>query len=134
MAEPTDAGAGLDVQNGRRRAERATSSPSVHTITPTARVPSTKPIVCTCGARVQHGRRHGPTCTGSQHDRSETSDRFDGDDAATGLPAHPDQADDAEPAAGGDGWAGIVAVALVGGLIALIVVLHLMGAVGPGAH
>ncbi len=55
-------------------------------------------------------------------------------DAEAGLPAHPDRADDAAPAAGGGGWTGIVAVALVGGLIVLIVVLHLTGAAGPGAH
>lgn len=53
----------------------------------------------------------------------------------TGLPAHPDRVDDAAPTSPGNGWGVVVVVAvLLGALLVLIVVLHLTGVVGPGAH
>jgi hypothetical protein len=48
------------------------------------------------------------------------------------IPAHPDQVDADVP--GGRRRAGIAIVALLGALIVLIVVLHITGVVGPGAH
>ena len=54
------------------------------------------------------------------------------DDAA--LPAHPDRVDDAEAPSEGTRWTGIALVAVLGALLVLIVVLHLTGVVGPGAH
>jgi hypothetical protein len=50
------------------------------------------------------------------------------------APAHPDRMDDADPPAAGSARAGIAVAVLLGLLVALIVVLHLTGAVGPGAH
>lgn len=49
-------------------------------------------------------------------------------------PAHPDQVDAAEPQLERSRWAGIVVVALIGALVVLILVLHITGVVGPGAH
>ena len=54
-----------------------------------------------------------------------------GEDA---WPAHPDRVDAAQPRREGSRWVGIVVVALIGVLVVLIVVLHLTGVVGPGAH
>jgi hypothetical protein len=54
-----------------------------------------------------------------------------GDEA---WPAHPDRLDAAEPHPDGSRWAGIVVVTLIGALVVLILVLHLTGVVGPGAH
>lgn len=39
-----------------------------------------------------------------------------------------------EPANGRPGWGALPAMVLVGGLVLLVVVLHLTGTVGPGAH
>ncbi len=50
------------------------------------------------------------------------------------LPAHPDRVDSTDTAVAGPRWRGIVLVALLGVLVMLIVVLHLTGVVGPGAH
>lgn len=50
------------------------------------------------------------------------------------LPAHPDRIDDPDPTPSERSWAGVVALALMAGLFVLIVVLHLTGVVGPGAH
>ena len=54
-----------------------------------------------------------------------------GDDV---WPAHPDRVDHAEPQLERSRWASIVVVALIGALVVLIIVLHLTGVVGPGAH
>jgi hypothetical protein len=51
------------------------------------------------------------------------------------LPPHPetDQPAPQRPTAGVN-WAVLVVVVVVGTLLALMVILHLTGAVGPGAH
>lgn len=50
------------------------------------------------------------------------------------LPAHRDRFDDPGPTQSGRSWAGIVGLVLVAGALVLIVLAHLAGAVGPGAH
>src|SRR5262245_56197708 len=50
------------------------------------------------------------------------------------LPAHPDRVDDADLPVADRRWGGIAVVVLLGALLVLIVVLHLTGIVGPGAH
>jgi len=50
------------------------------------------------------------------------------------LPAHPERAEPAGPATEGRRWGGVVVVALLGVLCVVIVVVHLVGIVGPGAH
>ena len=52
----------------------------------------------------------------------------------TGLPAHPRSIDRGDAAAGGSRWGSVLVVALLVGLLVLVIVLHLTGLVGPGAH
>ncbi len=50
------------------------------------------------------------------------------------LPAHPDRVDDPGPGPSGRSWAGIVGLVMIAGAGVLIVLAHLAGVVGPGAH
>ena len=52
----------------------------------------------------------------------------------TELPAHRDQVDRTDCVVAGRRWGGVILIALVGALLVMIVVLHLTGVVGPGAH
>jgi cytochrome b561 len=52
------------------------------------------------------------------------------------LPSHPDTGatPDRRPAAGGPRWKSVIGVAVAVVLIALFLVLHLTGVLGPGEH
>ena len=54
--------------------------------------------------------------------------RYPGTDVGHGAGRHQ------EPANGRTGWGTLVAMVLVSGLVLLVIVLHLSGTVGPGAH
>ncbi len=53
-----------------------------------------------------------------------------------GLPAHPgnDDTTGIEPIPGGPSWKSLLGIAVLVTLVALIVVLHLTGVMGPGGH
>jgi hypothetical protein len=50
------------------------------------------------------------------------------------LPSHPESDEDPGPAPRGGSRAGTLVVAALLALVALIVILHLTGVMGPGAH
>lgn len=50
------------------------------------------------------------------------------------MPAHPDRVDDVAAPRKGNTWAGVAIAIVLGGLVLLVVLLHLTGAVGPGPH
>lgn len=50
------------------------------------------------------------------------------------TPAHPDHVDDVAAPREGNTWAGVAIAIVLGGLVLLVVLLHLIGVVGPGAH
>lgn len=61
-----------------------------------------------------------------------TEHRPPGDDG--GVPAHPDSGDFSGERGPGSNWPMLVILGLIGAVFVLVVILHLTGVVGPGAH
>lgn len=57
-------------------------------------------------------------------------------DHAMELPTHPESAEEHSPPRQERpvDWTTVAVVAVIGGLLAVMVILHLTGVVGPGAH